>query len=255
MELNFKKLGNKQPNLIILHGLFGMLDNWLTLAKGFSEHFTVYLVDARNHGQSPWSNEFNYRVMADDLHDFIAQHSIENPVILGHSMGGKTAMQFAMNYPDQLQKLIVVDIAPKSYPVHHRQILDALLELNKTEITSRRQADEILAKYIENSAIRQFLLKSLYWKDKNHLALRFNLDVINRNIEIIGQGLENVHPFTKPTLFIRGKLSNYITEDDYPMIKNIFPNAEIVTFENAGHWVHAEAPQQFFEVVKNFVLK
>jgi pimeloyl-ACP methyl ester carboxylesterase len=255
MELNFKKLGNKQPNLIILHGLFGMLDNWLTLAKGFSEHFTVYLVDARNHGQSPWSNEFNYRVMADDLRDFIAQHSIENPVILGHSMGGKTAMQFAMNYPDQLQKLIVVDIAPKSYPVHHRQILDALLELNKTEITSRRQAEEILAKYIENFSIRQFLLKSLYWKDKNHLALRFNLDVINRNIEIIGQGLENVHPFTKPTLFIRGKLSNYITEDDYPMIKNIFPNAEIVTFENAGHWVHAEAPQQFFEVVKNFVLK
>ncbi|HCQ28894.1 MAG TPA: alpha/beta hydrolase [Flavobacteriales bacterium] len=255
MELNYKKLGEKEPTLIILHGLFGMLDNWMSLAKRFSEYFTVYLVDARNHGQSPWSDEFNYKVMAEDLREFIEQHQIENPVVLGHSMGGKTAMQFAMDYPDRLQKLIVVDIAPKSYPVHHKQILDALLELNKTEITSRRQADELLSKYIENFAIRQFLLKNLYWKDKNRLALRFNLEVINRNIEIIGQGLENIRPFDKPTLFIRGKLSNYITEEDYPMIKNIFPKAEIITFEKAGHWVHAEAPQQFFETVKDFVLK
>ncbi len=255
MDLNYKKIGDKEPTLIILHGLFGSLDNWMTLARRFSEFATVYLVDARNHGQSPWSDTFNYQVMAEDLHHFIEQHHIHNPVILGHSMGGKTAMQFAMNYPQRLQKLIVVDIAPKSYPVHHRQIIDALLKLQNTELTSRKQADEILSQDIDNFAIRQFLLKNLYWKDKNRLALRFNLEVINRNIEIIGQGLENVHPFEKPTLFIRGKLSNYITEQDYTLIKQIFPNAKIVTFEKAGHWVHAEAPQLFFETVKEFLTR
>jgi esterase len=253
MQLNFKKVGEGEP-LVILHGLFGSLDNWMTLAKKLGEHFEVFLVDARNHGQSPHSNEFNYDVMADDLYGFLMEHQIIDPIILGHSMGGKTAMQFAMNYPNKLSKLIVVDIAPKSYPVHHTAILDGLLSLNLAIINTRKGVDEELSKTIDDFSTRQFLLKNLYWVEKDKLAFRFNLPVINDKIEIIGQGLENIEPFKKPTLFIRGEKSNYIKESDYEAIKNIFQNTEIITM-NTGHWVHAEKPVEFLQIVSSFLLR
>ena len=252
MKLNFKKVGEGEP-LVILHGLFGSLDNWMTLAKKLGEHFEVFVVDARNHGQSPHSDDFNYDVMADDLYEFLIFHNIVNPIILGHSMGGKTAMQFAMNYPNQLEKLIVVDIAPKSYPVHHTAILNGMLSLNLNIINTRKGADEELSKHIDDLSTRQFLLKNLYWIEKEKLAWRFNLSVINSQIEIIGQGLENVEIFEKPTLFIRGEKSNYITESDFEPIKNIFPNAEIKSM-NTGHWIHAESPVEFLQVLSSFLL-
>lgn len=253
MELNFKRIGAGEP-LIILHGLFGSLDNWMTLAKTFAEHFEVFVVDQRSHGQSPHSSDFNYEVMADDLYEFIIQHHIIDPTILGHSMGGKTAMQFAMNYPTRLSKLIVVDIAPKSYPVHHREIIDSLYQLNFETIKTRGEADEILSQFIPDNSTRQFLLKNLYWKEKSKLAWRFNLPVIDKNIEIIGQGLKNIQVFEKPTLFVRGELSNYVLNSDYDDILNIFTNAKIDTIENSGHWVHAENPKRFLELVSSFLL-
>ncbi|MDB4533775.1 alpha/beta fold hydrolase [Vicingaceae bacterium] len=253
MELNFKKIGEGDP-LVILHGLFGSLDNWLTLARKLGEHFEVYIVDARNHGQSPHSEEFDYDVMADDLYAFLIQHSIIDPIILGHSMGGKTAMQFAMNYPTKLTKLIVADIAPKSYPVHHTSIIEGMLSLNFNEIKTRKGADKQLSKHIADASTRQFILKNLFWIEKEKLAWRFNLKVIDRDIEIIGQGLQNVTTFEKPTLFVRGIKSNYITENDYNSISTIFPNSSIESLDS-GHWVHAEKPQEFLEIISSFLIK
>ncbi len=252
MELNFKKIGEGEP-LVILHGLFGSLDNWLTLAKKLGEHFEVFIVDARNHGQSPHDDEFNYDVMADDLYEFLMQHNIVDPIILGHSMGGKTAMQFAMNYPTKLEKLIVADIAPKSYPVHHTSIIEGMLSLNFNTIKTRKEADQELSKHIADPSTRQFILKNLYWVEKEKLAWRFNLNVIDRDIEIIGQGLQNVNTFDKSTLFIRGIKSNYITENDYSTIASIFTNSSIESIDS-GHWVHAEKPQEFFDILSDFLM-
>jgi esterase len=252
MELNFKKVGQGEP-LVILHGLFGSLDNWMALAKKLGEHFEVFIVDARNHGQSPHNKEFNYDVMADDLYGFLIENQIIDPIILGHSMGGKTAMQFAMNYPNKLTKLIVADIAPKAYPVHHTGILDGMLSIDLNVINTRKDADEELSKYIDDLSTRQFLLKNLYWIEKEKLAWRFNLLVVNENIEIIGKGLENIEIFEKPTLFIRGEKSNYITKNDFESINQIFPNSEIKTM-NTGHWLHAENPDEFMRIVNSFLM-
>ncbi len=251
MELNYKKVGEGEP-LIILHGLFGSLDNWMTLAKTIGEHYEVFIVDARNHGNSPHSDEFNYDLMADDLYEFIIQNQIINPIVLGHSMGGKTAMQFAMNYPTKLSKLIIADIAPKAYPVHHTSILEGMFSLDFNIIKTRKAADEKLSESIADFSTRQFLLKNLYWVDKETLAWKFNLPVIDKNIEIIGEGLNNVNEFDKPTLFIRGNKSNYILESDSDFIKNIFPNAEIKSI-NSGHWVHAENPVEFLKILNSFL--
>jgi len=252
MQLNFKKFGNGEP-LIILHGLFGSLDNWLTFAKKLGENFKVFIVDARNHGQSPHTDEFNYELMATDLYEFILQNNIVNPIILGHSMGGKTAMQFAMNYPNQLSKLIVADIAPKAYPVHHTAILNALLLLNFEEIKTRKSADEELSKTITDFATRQFLLKNLYWKGEDNLAWRFNLSVINATIEEMGIKIAHPITFNQPTLFIKGEKSDYILESDTDLIKKIFPIAEIKSM-NSGHWLHAENPTEFLQIVNSFLL-
>ncbi|MCB0379665.1 MAG: alpha/beta fold hydrolase [Flavobacteriales bacterium] len=253
MKLNYKKLGEGTP-LIILHGLFGSLDNWMSIAKELSSDFEVYLVDERNHGQSPHSNEFSYEVMAEDLYEFIQEHHIVNPIVLGHSMGGKTAMQFAMNYPSSLSKLIVADIAPKAYPVHHRQIIDGLLSLNFEVIKTRQEADMELSKHISDISVRQFLLKNLYWIESGKLAWRFNLSVINDNIDMVGVGLKNINIFSKPTLFVRGEKSNYVLDSDFEEIKKIFSDAKIETISNSGHWVHAENPTEFLQIVKSFLM-
>lgn len=252
MQLNFKKVGDGEP-LVILHGLFGSLDNWMSLAKKLGTHFEVFIVDARNHGQSPHSKDFDYDTMADDLYEFLLHNNIVDPIILGHSMGGKTAMQFAMNYPDKIDKLIVADIAPKAYPVHHTKILEGMLSLNFDITKTRKEADIELGKYIDDSDTRQFLLKNLYWIKKEKLAWRFNLSIINKNIEIIGQKLENVSPFEKPTLFIRGKKSNYISLKDFEDIKIIFPKSNISSLDS-GHWVHAEKPLEFIQLLNSFLL-
>jgi len=252
MQLNFKKVGEGEP-LVILHGLFGSLDNWMSLAKKLGDHFEVFIVDARNHGQSPHSEDFNYDVMADDLYEFLLQNDIVDPIILGHSMGGKTAMQFAMNYPNKLEKLIVADIAPKAYIVDHTIIIEGMLSLDFDVIKTRKKADEQLSKFIGDVSTRQFLLKNLYWADKERLAWKFYLSTINKNIEVIGQGLENISTFEKPTLFVRGEKSNYITPKDYATIKNIFTNS-VINSLNTGHWVHAEKPAEFLQLLNSFLL-
>lgn len=253
MKLHFRKSGQGKP-LIILHGLFGSSDNWFSLAKVFAEHFTVYLVDQRNHGQSPHADDMNYKLLTEDLDKFILEHHIENPHIIGHSMGGKTAMNFAVKYPDKLHKLIVVDIAPKQYPVHHDHILDGLHDINLTTLTSRNEADQLLSKQVPEPAVRQFLLKNLARNEESKFEWRINIHAIDEHIREIGAGMQYDGQFTGPTLFIKGARSNYYAPGDEENILNIFPTAQFTTL-NTGHWVQAEDPKAFAETVFDFLNK
>lgn len=250
--LNYKVLGEGEP-LIILHGLFGSLDNWVTLGKKFAEDFKVYLIDQRNHGNSFHDPSFSYSAMSEDLYRFMGEMNIEKASIIGHSMGGKTVMEFATKYPDKINKLVIADIGPKSYPVHHSTILKAFYSVPVQNLTSRKQADEILSELISDFGIRQFLLKNLT-REGDGFRWKMNLDVIASNIEEVGKGLNQNASFNKETLFIRGGNSDYILDDDFYAIKSIFPKSKIETVAGAGHWLHAEKPADFYEKVTQFLL-
>lgn len=252
MKLYHREIGEGKP-LIILHGLFGSSDNWMSIAKELEGHFKMYLVDQRNHGQSPHSDEFNYTAMANDLNEFIEEHGIENPSILGHSMGGKTAMNFAINHADRWDKLIVVDIAPRAYPVHHDTILKGLKSIDVDNLKSRGEADKQLAEYVKDMGTRQFLLKNLARKSDGGFEWKINLPVIDKKIEAMGEGIEQQLAIEKDVLFIRGEKSDYIQDRDNILIVQLFPNSEVKTVKNAGHWVHAEQPKALLEMVTEFL--
>jgi len=253
MLLHSNIIGEGKP-FLILHGFLGMGDNWKSFSRKFNERgFQVHLIDQRNHGRSFHSDVFNYQVMVDDLKSYCNHHQLSNFVLLGHSMGGKTAMQFACTYPEMVSKLIVADIAPKAYPLHHQDILKALSSLDFSIIDSRKKADEVLSEYIRNIGIRQFLLKNLYWKEKGQLALRINLPVLVKNIEEVGKALAENSVYSGNTLFLRGANSHYIEPNDEMLIIKHFPKAKTETISNAGHWLHAENPTSFFEKAINFV--
>ena len=251
MKLNFKKLGEGKP-LLILHGLFGSSDNWGTLGKEFSKNNSVYLIDLRNHGRSPHSNEMTYSDMANDLLELIKVEKIISPTILGHSMGGKVALMFAKNYPEYVDKLIIADIGLKSYLMHHEEILKGLNSIDLEKTISRSHAQEVIKDHISNLGIQQFLLKNLYWIEKGKLAWRMNLKQIEINIEEILKEI-NIENSNLKTLFLRGELSNYILEEDFLDIKAAFPNGEIKTIKNVGHWLHAENPNEFYKLVDEFI--
>ncbi len=254
MQLNYKVYGEGRP-MIILHGLFGSSDNWMSIAKKIAERgYQVFLPDQRNHGDSPWSEEWNYEVMSEDLHELIKHQQIEHPVLIGHSMGGKVAMFFAGKYPDQaLSKLVIVDIAPKAYPIHHDQILDALLSLDLSQINARREADQALAKYLDEPGVRQFLLKNLDRDEENRFRWKVNLPVIHEKIDMVGEPFPENLKYEGPTLFIKGARSAYIQEGDEALIQTYFPQARLQTVSEAGHWVHAEQPQAFLELLMDFL--
>ena len=255
MKLFFRQVGEKGQPLVILHGIFGSSDNWLSVAKVLSEHFRVFLLDQRNHGQSPRSEDFSYQEMAADLKEFLEDHDLEDPILVGHSMGGKTVMQFAIDYPVAFDKLVVVDIAPKFYPVHHTGILQGLNTIDLPTLQTRQQADEILARYEDNPAVRQFLLKNLYRNATlGHFDWRINLPVITREIHGVGEELTTNKAIAKPVLFIKGSASNYILPEDFKDIQRIFPNAKLETIEGAGHWVQADKPKEFCEILLVFGL-
>jgi pimeloyl-ACP methyl ester carboxylesterase len=246
-------LGNGKP-FVILHGFLGTSDNWKTMGTEFSQlNYQVHLLDQRNHGQSFWDNTFNYEALAEDLKNYCDHHQLENIVLLGHSMGGKTAMLFATLYPELVSKLIIADISPRFYPEHHQTILEGLQAIDFDVVKSRGEADKILGQYISDFGTRQFLLKNLYWKQKGKLAFRMNLEVLVNNISEIGKALPIDAMFKKDTLFLRGDNSDYILEQDEHLISNHFPKANIVTIKNAGHWLHAENPKDFFEAVLRFL--
>jgi esterase len=252
MPLHCESYGHGHP-LIILHGLFGSLENWRTLSKTLSQSFSVFALDQRNHGRSPHSDVFNYPVMVEDLREFLQQHSLFSTHLLGHSMGGKTAMQFALAYPEMVDKLVVVDIAPKAYPPEHEDIFAALFSLNGQDFRSRQQADTALARKIPDLSLRQFLLKNLEREAAGGFRWRINLEALHQNYAQILKGVEETGQFHRPTLFIRGGNSGYLRQEDIPALKAIFPQAQLVTIPDTGHWVHAEAPQEFASIVLNFL--
>jgi len=249
LELNFKQFGQGSP-VIILHGLFGTLDNWQTMARRLSENHTVFIIDQRNHGRSPHHDEFNYEVMAEDLRDFMESQWVYEATIIGHSMGGKTAMQFALNYGEMVEKLIVVDIGPQKYVGGHQTIFEALFDLNLSEIENRKEAENQLATRIDSIAVRQFLLKNLTRnKESGKYQWKMNLPAIHTNYERILEAIESDYTYDGETLFVNGGKSDYLSPDDLPNLQKFFPQATLKTIPQAGHWVHAEASDEFFELI------
>ena len=258
MKLFFREYPAADPaqstqTIVILHGLFGSADNWLTQARVLSNHnYRVYTVDQGNHGQSPHSESFDYPSMVADLAELLTDQNIQNPVILGHSMGGKTAMNFAVAHPDKLSKLIVVDIAPRYYDLEHYTIVKGLNALDIDTITSRQEADERLSAYVPEPDVRQFLLKNLQRKAEGGFSWKLNLPVITEQLKNIGVDLQYPGTFNKPALFVRGKYSKYIADADFARIQQVFPQATLETLET-GHWVQAEKPQEFVDLVMKWL--
>lgn len=253
MKLYYRQIGQGKP-LVILHGLFGFSDNWQTHAKKLAEYYEVTLVDLRNHGHSPWSAEFSYALMVEDLHELLQDLHIEKPILLGHSMGGKLAMHYDQSYPQFIEKLIVVDMGVKGYPPHHAHILAAIHAIDLSKMSARSEAEAILRTFVESEGVRQFLLKNLYWEEKGKLAWRVNFPVLESSMPEILAALPEHESFT-PTLFIRGLLSNYILDEDIAQLEGYYPDSQLASIPNAGHWVHAEAPDAFIDEVLSFSLR
>lgn len=253
MKLHYREIGEGQP-FVILHGLFGYSDNWQTHAKKLADYYRVILVDQRNHGHSDWADSHTYQDLADDLHELFVDLKLEKVILMGHSMGGKAAMRFAQMFPKTLSKLIIVDMGTKSYPMHHSEILKGLEAIDLNLINSRGEAEKMMEPFVNSPGVRQFLLKNLYWKEKGKLAWRMNIDVLSRDMHAILQALPKDEVMI-PTLFIRGEMSNYILDEDWDDIENQFPDSTLVSIPNAGHWVHAEAPNEFMESVLGFCLR
>ncbi len=264
MELYYRKTGSGKP-LIILHGLYGSSDNWLSIGNSLADRFEVYLVDLRNHGRSPHDQVHTYEAIREDLLGLIDKLGLDKVVLAGHSMGGKAAICFTQHYPDRIEKLIVIDIAPKSYkdlyrhePLNHHDILTAMKNIDMSSASTRRDVDNMLAAKIKSERIRSFLMKNLGRGDNNKYEWKLNLEVLLRELDSIMDGVnkncfDTASPVTNiPVLFIRGSKSPYILDEDMEFIKRIFPSAELETIPDAGHWLHAEQPVAFTDAFLKF---
>jgi len=252
MKLNFYQLGTGPVSLVILHGLFGSGSNFRTLAKKFADHYSVYCLDLRNHGASPHDDNVSLGAMAADIVEFLDDHKISAPVLMGHSLGGKVAMQVALTHPERLSKLIAADIAPVDYPPHHERIFQGLKKVTRLAPASRKDAEQILADYVDIPAVRLFLLTNLVRGADGSLSWRINVDGLEKGYDYLARS-PGGDPYNGPALFIRGGLSDYVRPEYYPEIYRLFPKARIVTLDGTGHWLHAEKPEEFAEIILNFL--
>jgi esterase len=257
--LHFKEYGQGEP-VLILHGLFGTADNWQTVANQLATQFTVFAVDLRNHGRSFHSDDtFNYDVLADDIQDFMDKHWLYQTRLIGHSMGGKVAMQVALNDPDRIQKLAIIDIAPRAYRGGHENIFQALNALDLNALKNRPQAETFLMQQLENDVPTvQFLLKNLSRRPSSEgggFEWKMNLSVLERDYDNILKPIEATEPFENPTLFVRGGLSRYIKDEDTVEMLKLFPKMRLETIPNAGHWVHANQPELLIKSLFTFLMR
>jgi len=251
MDLFSREFGQGSP-VVILHGLFGFSDNWQTIAKALAVHHLVLTPDLRNHGRSPHMPTHTYPEMADDLQEFLEKHWVFKTALVGHSMGGKVAMQLALHHPDMVERLVVVDIAPGPATDNHGHIFRALLDLDLSRIETRQEAEAWLEPRVPELGTRQFLLKNITRNTEGAFAWKMNLPVLWEAYPSILAGVQG-DPFDKPTLFIRGERSNYVQDEDFPLIQDLFPQAQVVTIEGAGHWVHADKPAELLAVLREFL--
>jgi pimeloyl-ACP methyl ester carboxylesterase len=252
MKLNHKIFGEGEETMIILHGLLGSLDNWQSLAIRFSEKRRVITVDQRNHGKSPHEDGLSYKLMASDLKELMDDLNIEKAILLGHSMGGKAVMQFAFDYPDRVKDLIVADMNPSESVPHHQKIFEALNSMDVDNLKTRGEADKHVAQYISDIGVRQFLLKNVD-RTPDGFKWKVNLKAINEDYYEILAGVGDGQLYTGNALFIRGGRSNYILDPDIDDILELFPIAKLETIEEAGHWLHAEKPNEFYDIVENYL--
>ena len=252
MQLHFKQLGHGEP-LVLLHGLFGSADNWFGVAPKLAEKFHVLIPDLRNHGHSPHHAEMDYPLMATDVEKFFGAQKIESAHVIGHSMGGKVAMQFALDFPARVKKLVVVDMAPRAYKRAHDHIFTALLALDLNSFQTRAGIETTLEPEIPSLNLRRFLLKNLGRDERGKLFWRMNLRGVAENYARLGEVLSPQNQFEKPALFLRGGKSDYIGAADEWEIRRLFPAAEIQAIAAANHWVHADAPEEFLQLVWNFL--
>jgi esterase len=265
MELSFKKLGTGPP-LIILHGLFGSSDNWFSMGRELASDFEVYLVDQRNHGNSPHQVKHNYSALSDDIHLFVGEHHLEHVNIIGHSMGGKAGLLYGLQNPSNINKMAVVDISPFAYPfkesipgsITHSDIIRGLLSIDTDLLKNRAEADLQLQQFVPSSSVRQFLLKNLKRTTDGKFYWMLNLSALSDNLHEIFAGVMDEfqqrarHLPDFPLLFIRGQRSEYISTADEKAINISFPHAKLVTVQDAGHWVHAEQPVRLLEILREF---
>jgi esterase len=254
MQLHFEAQGKGEP-LVILHGLFGSGENWVSVGRALADVFRVYLVDLRNHGRSPHLADMGYAEMSSDLFEFAKQQALSHFNLLGHSMGGKAAMEFVLQHPGEVRRLVVVDIAPREYAPRHLEILAALSSLKLTSFQTRTEIEQALAPRIPELAVRRFLLKNLKRDPEGKFHWQVNLAALSKNYARLNEGLKTVEPSESPALFLRGGQSDYLDDSDWPLIHRCFPRAEIQSIPEAGHWVHAEAPAQFVRIVREFLLR
>lgn len=254
MQLFFRHFGSGDP-VVILHGLFGVSDNWVTFGRSISGRFSVFIPDLRNHGQSPHSPLFDFPSMEQDLLEFMEVNDLRNINLIGHSLGGKVAMYFSLHYPELVKKLVIVDISMRPTPPgkEHQQLLNAMKAVDFNSITSRSEVDARLSGLIPSSRLRQFLLKNVYWRSPGRLDWRINLKAIDENLLAVFREMDAPGTFTRPVLIIRGGLSSYIPEEEIPVLKRKFPGAVVKTIANASHWVHADAPGEFSGLVTEFL--
>lgn len=266
MELFYRNFGEGPP-LIIVHGLYGASDNWLSIGRALADSFDVYLIDQRNHGQSPHSDTHNYPAMMDDLIRFMDRHDLRKAILVGHSMGGKAVMFLAEAYPERVDSLIVIDIAPttchpddhSSQARTHTEIVNGMLSVDFSQVTKREDVDDQLARTIHSPRIRSFLMKNVSRSPDGSYLWKLNAAVIGKELSSIFEGIDlsKYSPGTGitgfPVLFIRGENSDYITDDCIPDIKQIFPMAEIATIPGAGHWLHAEQPDLLVKTIRYFL--
>jgi len=266
MELFYRKLGEGPP-LVIVHGLYGASDNWLSVGKALSDKYTVYLIDQRNHGQSPHSDIHDYQSMLNDLVEFMDRHTLSRAIFIGHSMGGKSVMFLAEAYPERIDALIVIDVAPTPYDsdkhpsqaLTHKKIMEGMMSVDFKRVNSREDVEHQLAKSIDSSRIRSFLLKNVSRSNEMGYHWKLNISTLRKSLPAVLEGLdadkysggEEITGF--PVLFIRGEKSDYISDDNVQVIQQIFPVARITTIPGAGHWLHVEQPNLLVKTIRYFL--